>query len=421
MMRLNNKLQSNKFLASFTLLASGSIIAQIIAMLSSPITTRLFSPAQFGKYTIIATAISIFGPIISLKYDMAIVVAEDKNEANAIVKMSFLISVVLSALIGIIYGNLFLRDGFHHVERNVYSIVITILLFSYGINNILLAHNNRNSLYKLISTVTILKSSANSVLMIVFGFLRYGVGGLVASQLISSYAGVLRQSQGIKNEIKEIIRITLLEQRKVFIKYIRQPLFNATSALVTTTVYSSINLFIKIVYSYEYLGLYSLSYRVLGIPFSVISANFARIFYDTASKELKARKSFHQTFKSTLKLLIITIVPTMMLMALVAPTIFSLIFGEEWIEAGYFVRLLTPMFAIRLIAESLTTSFIISGKQQIELIFQIGLLLGEVLIFILAYFLSYEINTSLILISILYVVIYLIMITFMNKLSKETR
>lgn len=419
--RLADLFNKNRFLASFSMLASGSIIAQIIAMLSSPITTRLYSPEQFGKYTIIATAVSIFGPVISLKYDMAIVIADKKKESNTLIKLSFLITLALSTIIGFIYGILFFVDDLLLIEKIIYIIATIILLIAYGINNILLAHNNKNGLYKLISTVTIVKSTVNNFLVIVFGLLRPGIIGLVGGQLISSFAGVMRQSKGLRNELSDILEISLNEMKRAFRKYIRQPIYNASSALVTTTVYSSINLFVKIVYTYEQLGLYSLSYRVLGIPFTVISANIARIFYDTASKENIAEKNFHKTFISTLKILIITVVPIITIIAAISPLIFSIVFGDEWMIAGEYVRLLSPMFAIRLIAESLTTTFIISGKQQVELLFQVTLLIGELIIFMVAHFLSLDLSISLLVISFLYVFIYGVMIFTMNKLSKETK
>src|SRR5699024_604317 len=94
--KIINNIKSNNLLASFSILASGSVIAQLITMLVSPIITRLYSPEDMGNYTLIVTAVSIFGPVISLKYDMAILLVESEKELKAILRASGLISIILS-------------------------------------------------------------------------------------------------------------------------------------------------------------------------------------------------------------------------------------------------------------------------------------------------------------------------------------
>ena len=62
-----------------TKLTLGSIIAQVIAILISPITTRIYSAEQLGIYTLLLTVVTLFGPILSGKIEMAIV-TEKKEE-----------------------------------------------------------------------------------------------------------------------------------------------------------------------------------------------------------------------------------------------------------------------------------------------------------------------------------------------------
>jgi len=419
MKKLWIRFKSNKFLVSFSTLASGSVIAQIISIFVSPITTRLFTPEQFGYYTVIATAVSLFGPIICLKYDMAIILSGTEKDTYSLIKLCLILCIPLSILIGIMYGLIFMRGDYPGFSLWISICAAIVLLAAYGLNNILIAHNNRNSSYKLISSVTVVKSAVNNSLLIVSGLFHVGTPGIIVSQILSSFAGLGRQSKDIRNNLHRFKEIDFAAIKKSFLENRKQPVYNASSALVTTTIYSSINLFIKSVYSTEQLGLYSLSYRVLGIPFSVISANIARVFFDSAVKEAAACGNYKRTFRKTVIVLSSTIIPIITLIALLSPWIFSFVFGAAWEAAGLYVRLLAPMFGVRLIAESLTTSFIVSNKQQFELIFQSTLLGGEIVIYFICFFGSLSIESFLISISLLYVVIYGSMIIFMNKLSKE--
>jgi len=419
---LNNiwsKFISSKFLLSFSMLATGSVIAQIISVLASPITTRLFTPEQFGVYTVIATAVSLFGPVICLKYDMAIVVSKTEKDTYSVIKLCLLLCIPLSVIISIIYGLIFIRSDYSGFSLWICICATTVLLTAYGLNSILLAHNNKNSLYKLISSVTVIKSVVNNTLLIISGLFHVGVPGIIGSQILSSFAGLGRQSKDIRKNLDKFKEIDFQAIKKSFFEHKKQPLYNASSALVTTSMYSSINLFIKSFYSTEQLGLYSLSYRVLGIPLSVISANIARVFFNSAVKEMQDTGIYKRTFKKTLIVLSCTIIPMITLMAIMSPWIFSFVFGTEWEVAGLYVRILAPMFGIRLITESLTTSFIVSKKQHLELLFQVSLFMGELIVYLVSFLQKVQIEYFLLLISLLYMIIHSIMILAMYKLSTK--
>jgi O-antigen/teichoic acid export membrane protein len=415
-MKLYNRLKGNKYLMSFSLLASGSVIAQIFSMLLSPLTTRLYTPEQFGIYTIFITAISLFGPIICLKYEMSIVISKTDRDIYSVIALCLLICIPLSLILSVFYGLLFISQEYSGIKLIISIIIIFLLLVTYGLNNILVAHNNKNSLYKLISSVTVVKSVVSNGLMVIFGVLNFGVFGLLSSQLIANMAGLRKQSEDINKD--KLNQIDLKSIMKVAVKHRNQPKYNALSALINTSIYSSINLFINNTFSAAILGYYSLSYRVLGIPFSVISANIAKVFFDNAVREQERIGSFRQVYIKTLWLLTLVILPLSTLLAILAPWIFSTIFGVEWRTAGIFVRLLSPMFAIRLIAESLTTSFIVAKKQHIEAIFQIFLFVGELIIYFATYNLNIQIENFLLMISTLYIIVYGLMIIYMNKISK---
>lgn len=412
------KIKKSKFLASFSLLASGSIIAQLIAMLISPLTTRFFTPEQFGEFALFSTAVSLFGPIITMKYDMAIITAKSEEETHALIKLCFLISIMLSIICAGLYTAFFINGENLEITPSISMFIIFILLFAYGVNNIFISHNNKNGLYGLISSVTVIKSMTNNILIIITGLLNFGVYGLVISQIFSTLAGINKQSKDVRNNLDSFKAVNVSSIKRVFIKNKNQLLFNAPAALVTTTIYSSINLFIQSMYSVWELGLYSLSYRVLGIPFSVISANIARVYFDSASKENVEKGSYRNTFIKTLIILASTIIPLILFLALLSPLAFSLVFGEAWKDAGLYVQLLAPMFAVRLIAESLTTSFIVSNKQHKELLFQGALFFGELVLYLLTYIFNYNIKVFLIIVSLLYVMVYTSMIFYMNKLSR---
>lgn len=417
-MKIRNKRFKYEYLQNVSILAVGSITAQLISILISPLTTRFFSPEELGVYTAILTAVSLFGPIISLKYDMVIVMTENESEEFDLINLSLILTMLLSTVFSLVYSILFLRNDFNKSGFLVVIVSIFILLLLYGVNNILIAYNNKRSNYKLISTVGILKSFGSNGVIIFAGITQLGSFGLVLSQIIGNSLGITKMSKNLLKSIPNFRNRGIRGIPNVLKKYIDQPKYNATSAMINTSIYSGINIFVKEVYSTASLGLYSLSYRVLGIPFSIISANIAKIYYETASREKKTNGNYKSIFLKTLCLLTIIIVPIMLILGYYSQTIFSFVFGEEWEQAGMYVKFLTPMFTLRLIGESLTTSFIVSFKQKHELFFQMLLLLLEILVFIITYKLRLSVEIFLLLISIIYSVVYTGMIIYMYFLSR---
>ena len=53
------------------ILSSG--IAQVILIITTPIITRLYSPTEFGEFTIFSNIAMILIPIINARYDLLIV------------------------------------------------------------------------------------------------------------------------------------------------------------------------------------------------------------------------------------------------------------------------------------------------------------------------------------------------------------
>ena len=64
------------FVRNVIILSSGTAGAQIIAILLSPIITRLYGPEAYGLMGTFNAMISIITPVVALTYPIAIVIAK---------------------------------------------------------------------------------------------------------------------------------------------------------------------------------------------------------------------------------------------------------------------------------------------------------------------------------------------------------
>src|SRR5690554_6468236 len=103
MLAIRKKILSSDYFKSVFRLTMGSLIAQLITALVSPISTRLYTPEQLAVYTLIITVSAMYGPVLCGKYDMAIVSAKDEKEVTNLIVGGLAVSAITIILVTIGY------------------------------------------------------------------------------------------------------------------------------------------------------------------------------------------------------------------------------------------------------------------------------------------------------------------------------
>lgn len=401
-----------------TKLTLGSIIAQVIAILISPITTRIYSAEQLGIYTLLLTVVTLFGPILSGKIEMAIVTEKKEEKIYPIIVLSGIICVIMSIVTIIIYTiYIFMTNQFtdNYIR---YLIIIFIYLIITGISNILISYNNRNKDYEIMSNVYVIRTAIQNLGLVLFGIMKFSIIGMLLSQVLGSLFGLKKQSEKlipnfkkIKEVKKEDLIIALKDNYKL-------PLYTAPATLCNSGSYSLINFFITALYGNTIFGYYSISFRLLGIPLHLISTNVSKVFFERASTEMNNTGKFINTFKKLSLLLFAVDIPMILILLVLAPLMCQIVFGDEWIEAGKYIQILVFMFGIRLIVSAVSPALIIAKKQFAEIKMQITFLISSIVSYVICKYLSLSIYTFLSMISIFYFITYLIIYIYIYKLSK---
>ncbi|WP_419961133.1 lipopolysaccharide biosynthesis protein [Psychrobacillus sp. BM2] len=404
-----------------TQLITGASLAQAITIIVSPISTRLYSPEELGIYTLLLTVISLFGPIICGKYDLSIVSAKDEKEAMEIAVASIVFSILLTILITIAYS--FYLSSKPNITNKVgiYAYVVILLLLINSLSNVLTSYNNRHKEYKTISSVYVIRTTVQNIGLVSLGLLKLGVIGLLISQLLGSISGFKKQSSKLIENASLLKQVDIKGVKKALINYKNQPLFSMPAHFIGTFSYSIINLFITGLFGLNVFGYYSMAYRMLGLPLSLISMNISKVFFQRATDEMNETGNFFNTLKKITIILSIISVPMIIVLMFLGPNLFELVFGDGWGTAGGYVRILAPMYGIRLVVSALTPALIVAGKQKLEMKIQALFIPCSVIAYVTCKFSNYEIEIFLKIISLTYSIIYIIFFAFIYKLSKKKR
>jgi O-antigen/teichoic acid export membrane protein len=408
------------FFNSIIILSGGALLAQIINFICSMIMTREYTKEAIGYYSYILSIVTIFSTVVNGRYDILIVSVEDEKELNSLIKISFYLAIIISfiVMVGVYIINIFYSNNFKDDKLIIY---IFPLLAIYGVINILNSFNNKYGEYKRISRAYFIRSISQNILTIGLGLFNPNSFNLLMSQTIGLCFGIKYQAKILIHSIKQIRKISISEMKDVMKKYKIQPLVSVPASFINALSYSIISLFVGNIFGMDILAIYSISVKVLGIPLGIFSTNMAKVYFKEANDEIIKMGNYK---KSTLKMIMFSaILAVIMVIFLIcfSPNIFRSLYGNEWYKTGIYIQLLSFMFGIRLVVGAVGFGFIIANKQKLELLFQIILLIGIIIISSSTILFKWNIEVFLIVLSGTYSVIYLIELIEIIKCSKMRR
>lgn len=406
------------FTKSMSTLVTGSLAAQILSIVVSPITTRLFSPIELGVFTLVASSTSMFGAVLSLRYDMAIVYEDSDENVYALVALSFYICLISSFLVAVGYFCYFQYFSTSRFSAPLAALFTFVQCLLFGLINVLNSYNNRCREYSVMSTSNVARSFAQNGGTVIAGIAHLGSLGLLAAQTLGYLFGLKRQSKTLLGQLDRIRKLNRAQLKDVARKHRGQAVWSAPAALANGFSYTVINYIIELLYSSSTVGLYSLSFRMLGMPTNVIAMNVSRVFAERAAFEKREVGNFARLFRKTLFLMCFVAIPVLIVLVLFAPNLFAFVFGDEWRDAGVYVQILSPMFALRFIAAGLSSSAMIAGEQQRDLLIQLMLIVVVLISFCVSVVFGLPIEGLLISINALSSIAYIIYLFVFWECSK---
>ena len=388
-----NKLKpKSEFSRNVLTLMTGTTIAQAIPIAISPILTRIYTPEDFGVFTLFIAITSIFGSIASGRYELAIMLPKKDEDAINIFALGFIIvsSISLILLILVLLFHDYFVAILNNDEIGIWLYFVPIAVFFMGFFNILNYFNIRKKNYKDIAKAAIVKSIALATIQLAIGFIKQGADGLISGQIISQIFANMRL---LKNIAKDKLLISKIRKPKMIAlakRYKDFPKFSMWAILANTLSMHLTNILIASFYSVTTLGFYSLVQRLLGMPSALIGASISQVFFQQATKEKQETGKAIKTFNSTVKKLIVIGLPSFGILFFIVEDLFAFVFGEEWRIAGKYAQIVIPLFFIRFVVASVSAIDTIMERQNIFLIFNIVLLSVSLLVIYLAKELVFE-------------------------------
>lgn len=411
------QLLRNQFLKNVSTLAFGTLISQGIVVASSPLLSRLYSVEAFGALSVF-TSITVFFAVISTgRYELALGLPKKDNDALRMVKLILMIGAAVSLfyLLVIILLKEWLRINDHSgflTQQSSY--LAPLYIFFIAVYSALSYWNQRKKKYKLISISNAVQVIAATGFSIAFGFLDFS-SGMIWSLII----GIAIAS--IFLFVKDKLWLRICKQKKHLFPLAKEyksfPRYMILSDLSVAASQQFIPLLFSVLYNTTVVGLYSMANRMLRLPNIMITSSIANVFRNDAIDEIRERGDCRLLYRSTFKKLIYLSLPTYSAIFAVSPFLFRIIFGEEWLEAGYYARIICVYLFLEFLAIPLNTLFYVKEKQKLLMRLQfVNALFGALAIYVGAVFYQ-SVRVSLVLYSANAIVFNLIMLHFSYKIA----
>lgn len=367
---------------------TGSVFAGGIGIIVMPLLTRIYRPEDFGIFTLYTSLLGVLTVVACWRYELAIVLPERDEDAANLLLLCIVICLGMG-LLTLILAAIFrasLANLLNAPELASWLWFLPLSLIAAGVYLLLNYWSTRRKHFKRLAIRQMTQSSVTAVTQIAGGGLcpTVSAGGLIGGAIVGQVTASGWLAWQIKKD--EGMFISNAINRSDFMRVVRRykkfPLFDSWSGLLNTFSGMLPALLLGYYFSPDIVGFYALGYLILHAPMSVVGSSIAQAFFPHANEAKRNGQLSQLTLKIFEHLLIIGLVP-ILLLTIVAPELFALIFGDRWFTAGEYVRWLSVWLLFVFISSPLSNIYSIKEKQKEGLIVNIVMFCSRLIVLVI--------------------------------------
>jgi len=352
-------------------LVFGTVGAQGLLVVMSPILTRVYEPSDLGSLSVYTAILSVLLTITCLSYELAVPLPEDEAAAANVLGVSLLANLATSmtALIVLLLvgGVLLTTLGADRLAGA--AALIAGGQFAGGVVVALTAWAIRVRQFPVIAATQVAQSGSLMGVQISLGALGGGPVGLVIGDVASrTVAAVNLGVAAWRNHADAFRHITLAGLRAAASRFRRFPILSTPSALLNTLGLQAPSLLVVALYGTGVGGQLFLAQRIAAIPVTLLARSVGQVYTSEAARLAREDRDGMRPFflRTTRSLMRSGAIPATAV-AILAPLLFAPVFGEAWRDAGWYTALLTPVYFLTLATSPTGATLDVLERQDLHL------------------------------------------------------
>ena len=358
-------------------LLGGTIGAQLIALLAAPIITRVYLPEEFGMMITVWAVIEIAGIIACLAYERTIVLEHNDTDAQRLVILCVYMALLSATIMSVavyLFDTFLYREyfGVEHIYLFVFSGVLV-----FGVRKVLDFFATREKRFHLIAVSIFLGSVFGAAWKISVGV---GWGATAEALLVGNIIGIAIPAAVLWFYVREGVQVKDGAGDKrglsLLCRYSEFPKKQVPNAVLNALQQQAPIFILAAYFSPEIVGLYGLAMAVLLRPVRALAEAVSRVYLQRVSR-LGHEGAHGDLLKVTARLGMFA-APLCAILFFFGESLFKLLFGEGWGDAGHMASLMAPWVFMLVTNVPTTQTLIVRRELKFILVFNAIYLVARV-------------------------------------------
>jgi lipopolysaccharide exporter len=355
-------LYQSRSLHQASILFLGKAGAQLVGLVSYPLLTRFYSPAQFGEFAFISSLVAILSIASSGRYESAQVVSSRKYHVKRLFQLAQVVLAGYTLLLLLVAHlpplKLFLLQ---HLTNPHYLWIIPILVFLGGYWQIVQNWLIRFQQFTRLSAAIFIQRASILIASLGVLFLNSTINGLIIG-LISGFLlifgiSLYYQRQPIRAPIKSLVGTAK--------RYQDFPLFSVPTLLLNLFSLHLPILWFTIFYNQETAGNYNLAYTLITIPITGLGISLGNVYYQELAQS-RSDERFH-LLKKYLTNYSIILLPAALITLSLGDWLTIKLLGDNWQGSAKIVVILAPLILTTGLTNLLMMAITVYRQQKFSL------------------------------------------------------
>jgi O-antigen/teichoic acid export membrane protein len=368
-------LRHQEFLGHVAALMSGKAFAGLIAIVTMPLVSRLFTPEHFGVAALFVSVISMIAAVATLNYHAAVVLPDNDDDAFLLLALAYRILAAVSGLMLVIIAACELA-GMTWATLELLGVwkwllPVGLLLFvGVRIQESWLA---REKNFKLMAGSLVAGNASTGISRIIMGlFGGSTVFGLVTGYLFGTIIRIGVQWSGCGSALKRAFRsVPATRLQEVGRRYADFPLYNTPAELVFTLGANLPIVLFGIMFSPAVAGFFAMATQLMNAPIGMVADSVRRVFLQKAASIYNEGRSLGKAYLLSTGGLFLAGLPVLFVLWNLGQPLATWFLGDRWFEAGRYIEIAAPWFFMVLVMAPCKSVYVVLRKQRLYLAVQI--------------------------------------------------
>ena len=380
----------SKFLANVIKLSSATMLGQIIGFIVTPVLSRLYSPADFGIYSLFISLVTLIAVNSCFSYHGAINLPKKHEDGASIVMLCLFLLTITSIVTTIIFFGFsgFIGNILNSPGLSSYLFLIPLAILCNGVAFILTGWLSRKEEFGTIATANFTSSISGKGVSVGSGMLSPSPLGLIFGTIINDATIVIIVVRRTIADFHFFQNVSLKRIKEVAYRYKNFPQYNAIASIASTVNLSITPFFLALFFSPTIVGFYAMAHLVINVPLRLISNSIGSVFFQKACVEKNLTGSVKNIVKTVHTRLISLGMFASLVIMVIGPELFTVFLGAKWSTAGVYAQIFIPWFFVVFISVPLFTIYSVLELQNLNMRFNIVLLISRIVVLVIGGFIG---------------------------------